>query len=113
MATLPASDLSYGTDMTEEYRIKRVGFGDGYSQRAEDGLNTVRQQWRLNWDRIPDALAEELRVFFRDLKGTGIIEWTPYNQPDELKWTANNFQSKPVAAMISSCSIVLTQEFDL
>lgn len=99
--------------MSTSYRVKRVSFGDGYTQRAPDGLNTVRQQWRLVWERIPDTLAETLRLFFNGLGGTGLIEWTPYNQPTELKWTANDFTSKPVGALIATVSVTLTQEFDL
>ena len=113
MTALPDIDLSYGTDMSSSYRVKRVDFGDCYSQRARDGFNTIRQQWRLVWERIPDAQAEQLRQFFNDLAGVGVIEWTPYNQPDELKWTAADFTSKPVGALISTVSVTLTQEFDL
>lgn len=113
MTALPDIDLSYGTDMTTSYRVRRVDFGDGYSQRYGDGLNTRRQQWRLVWERIPDAQAEELRLFFDALGGVGVIEWKPYNQPDTLKWTANDFNSKPVGTLISSVTVTLTQEFDL
>lgn len=99
--------------MSTSYRVKRVDFGDGYAQRAKDGLNTVRQQWRLVWERIPDTLAEELRVFFNTRAGVEAIEWTPFNQLTELKWTAAGFTSKPVGANISTVSVTLTQEFDL
>lgn len=99
--------------MSASYRVRRVDFGDGYGQRSKDGLNTVRQQWRLVWERIPDAQAEQLRLFFADLGGVGVIEWTPYNQPDELKWTGTDFSSKPVGTLISTVSVTLMQEFDL
>ena len=112
MTALPYTDLSYGTDMNMDVRVKRVDFGDGYSQRHLDGLNPVVQKWRLIWERIPDAQAEELRLFFKNL-GAGIVDWQPYNQPAVLKWSASDFSSKPVAAMISTVSVTLTQEFDL
>lgn len=112
MANLPFLDMSYGTDMSMDVRVKRVDLGDGYSQRALDGLNAARQQWRLVWDRIPDANAEVLRVFFRDL-GAGVVDWTPYNQPTPLKFSASGFTSKPVAYIISTVSVTLLQEFDL
>lgn len=113
MTALPDIDLSYGTDMTTSYRVRRVDFGNGYAQRSTDGLNTVRQQWRLTWERIPDAQAEELRLFFEGLAGVSLIEWTPYNQPNELNWTGSDFTSKPVGALISTVNVKLTQEFDL
>lgn len=112
MVALPNIELSYGTDMSMDVRVKRVDFGDGYSQRSLDGLNAVRQQWRLVWERIPDAQAEELRLFFKSL-GAGVVDWTPFNQPLPLKWSASGFTSKPVAYIISTASVTLTQEFDL
>ena len=87
MATIPliggdpeTLDLSFGTDMTEDYRVGRVDFGDNLSQRWSPGLNPVRQQWRLVWTGISDDDAEVLRLFFRGLKGVGLVEWAPYAQ---------------------------------
>lgn len=113
MVALPDIELSYGTDMTEGYRVKRVSFGDGYSQRVSDGLNSKVQQWRLSYNGISNAEAETLRNFFRGLGGTGLIEWTPFNQSVELKWTANNFSCRPSSATTSDVTVTLQQEFDL
>jgi phage-related protein len=113
MTALPDIEMSYGTDMTEEYRVRRIDFGDGYSQRGMDGLNTQRQEWRVSWNGIREADAEVLRLFFRGLAGVGVIEWTPFNQTDELKWTASGFGSKPSGATTFDCGVTLTQEFDL
>lgn len=108
-------DLSYGSDMTEAYAVRRVQFGDGYAQRAKAGLNNVRQQWRLMWTGLPDADAETLRLFFRQLAGVGLVDWAPYNQPQNqpLKWTATGWSAKPSGFKVQDCSITLTQEFDL
>lgn len=113
MVAIPLIELSYGTQLTQDYRRKRISFGDGYTQRARDGLNSTPQQWSLTWDNIRNAQAELLRVFFQDLAGVDVIEWTPLNQPAELKWTATGFQSQPSSFGRSTCSVTLTQEFDL
>lgn len=113
MAEIPYLDLSYGTDMTQRYKVKRIELGDGATQRKRNGLNSKPQQWSLRWDNIKDDVAEELRVFFEDQGGTDIVDWQPFNQPDELKWTANDFRSRPSGYGISSVSVELTQEFDL
>lgn len=112
MATIPYSDLSYGTDMNQEYRGRRVDFDEGFSQRAKR-KNGTRQRWRLVWDKIRDDKAEELRQFFEGLQGVGVIEWTPYNQLRELKWTASGWTSRPSGFLVNDCSIELGQEFDL
>jgi phage-related protein len=106
-------DLSYGTDMGQEYRVRRVDFGDGFAQRSLPGFNSKPQRWRLVWNGISDADAELLRLFFEEQGGVGIIEWTPYNQNVELKWTANSWSAKPSGFLKQDCSITLSQEFDL
>lgn len=108
-------DLSFGTDMAEDYQVKRLNYGDRYSQRANPGLNPIQQQWRLVWNGISDDDAEMLRLFFRGLAGTGIIDWAPYGQDQAapLKWTAAGWAAKPSGFKVQDCSITLTQEFDL
>lgn len=113
MLAIPLIELSYGTNMTQEYRRKRIQFGDAYSQRARDGLNSTPQQWSLNWDNIRNPQAEILRTFFEGLAGVDLVEWRPLNQPLSLKWTATGFQSQPTTFGRSTCSVTLTQEFDL
>ena len=112
MVAIPFLDLSYGTDMSQEYRSGRVDFGEGYSQR-DKRLNGAPQEWRLVWDNIPDETAEELRLFFEELQGVDIIDWTPFNQSTALKWTASGWRSKPSGFQRHSASITLRQEFDL
>lgn len=112
MTALPAIDPSFGTDMTTNYDVDRISYGDGYTQRSNPGINPVQQVWRLVWQGISDADAETLRQFFNGLAGTGIIDWTPFNQSTALKWTANKFASRPSGYSVHTVSVVLTQEFD-
>lgn len=113
MVALPDIEPSYGTEMTEQFRRKRIQMGDGYSVRARDGINSKAQEWTVVWAKVSDAEAEQLRVFFEDLGGVDVIEWTPFNQSVELKWTASEFQSKPTGYNNQTCSVVMSQEFDL
>lgn len=111
-AVIPLIDLSYGTDMSQAYRARRVDFDEGYAQRARR-KNNGPQQWRLVWDHIRDNQAETLRQFFEQLGGSGLLEWKPYGQAAALVWTADRWTARPSGFLIQDCSIVLTQEFDL
>lgn len=113
MVSMPAIEPSYGTDMTQDYRRKRIQLGDGYSVRARDGINSTAQQWRVVWERIKDQDAETLRLFFEGLAGVDVVDWTPFNQSGELKFTATGFRSQPTGYDNQTCSITLSQEFDL
>lgn len=109
---IPFGDLSYGTDMSQQYQARRVQFDEGYSQRAKR-KNGAPQQWRLVWDKIRDPLAETLRQFFEERQAADLIEWRPYNQPRTLLWTADRWTARPSGFLVQDCSVVLTQEFDL
>lgn len=113
MAVIPYLDLSFGTDMGQDPKVIRAQYGDGYSARKTDGINSVPQIWNLRWDNIPEATAEDLRVFFQGLAGVGIVDWQPYGQPASLKFTASKFKSRPTGYLTASCSVQLEQEFDL
>lgn len=116
MATLalPAIDPAYGTDLTQKAKVRRIDFGDGFSQRKRHGLNSVRQKWNIVWENIPDADAETLRLFFAGQAGVELILWTPFGQATQLKWTdAGDFRSRPSGFGISNCSVTIEQEFDL
>lgn len=114
MAQIPYLDLSFGTNMSATPRTRRVEFGDGYSTRKRKGINSVPQTWSLTWNAIPEATGELLRSFFESLGGVDIIEWIPYGQTDELKWTASDdFNLEPSGYNLVNCSVTLRQEFDL
>lgn len=113
MTSLPAIELSYGTDMATNWDVDRISFGDGYTQRSNPGINSTQQVWRLIWDGVSDAEAATLRAFFAGLKGTGVIDWTPFGQSTALKWTASKYSERPTGFAINAVSVVLTQEFDL
>ncbi len=113
MPRLPQIRLSYGTELTQEYRRKKISMGDGYSVRAQDGLNAAPQRWKLIWENIPNADAEMLRQFFKELGGVDLIRWQPIDQPEALLWTAGGFSSQPSTFGKRNCSVTLEQEFDL
>ena len=77
MATLPFEPkLAGDASATVTPRTLRVDFGDGYNQRAGDGINTTPAKWTLKWDLIA-ADATTLITFFRTHGGYTAFEWTP------------------------------------
>jgi phage-related protein len=58
-------------------------FGDGYSERADDGLNYYDETWSLEW-QISDTDRSTLITFF-DNNHLGFL-WTPPRHATQLKW---------------------------
>ena len=110
---LPDIDPSYGTDMTQRPRRKRLTFGDGYTSRKRHGINSNPQAWNVVWENISEAEGETLRAFFEDQGGVDIVLWTPFGQADELKFSNDDFRLRPSGYGVVTCSVQLEQEFDL
>jgi len=68
---------SYVIQMDEEAQVLQADFGDGYSQRAAPGLNSIKTVWQLVWKGISVTNADTLISLFRGRKGVAHIHWTP------------------------------------
>jgi phage-related protein len=67
---------SYGSEVTDEYRTLVAQFGGAYKQEAPDGINPVRDVWRLVFDNITRTDGEAIRDFLRGKCGQAFT-WTP------------------------------------
>lgn len=77
----PSIAPSYGsTNISEEPKVLIAGFGDGYTQRAADGLNSIQTKGTLSFDSLTLDQANEIILFCRAKKAV-----TPfyYSLPDE------------------------------
>lgn len=75
--------LSYGSsvDWTESTRIAE--FGDGYAQRAPDGINSKRMVVSLRFDSVRDGRAAEVVEFLKARGATEPFLFTPPAPHDE------------------------------
>lgn len=68
---------SASTALEEEPRVLETRFGDGYGQRAPDGLNPIAQSWDVRFSGVDNAIAGDIVAYFRAAKGVTAFEWTP------------------------------------
>lgn len=101
------------TSRADTPRVLRAEFGDGYSQRARDGLNFSRRTVTLQWDALAAADADTIEAFFAERGGTEAFYYTLPLEATAYLWTAGEVRRGYVSADIVSLSVPLTQEFDL
>ena len=53
----------------EEPRINIAKFGDGYEQRVLDGINSLNQNWRCNWENREKSIVVSMINFLAAQKG--------------------------------------------
>lgn len=66
---------SYPIEKEAEPRIRKVEFGDGYTQETPDGINYNLYTWSLNWDTLTQAEKTTIENFLVARKGYETFTW--------------------------------------
>lgn len=115
MATYPptAPEPSFGVSLDKEYRTLSAPFGDGYSQRTGDGLNTQIEKWNMLWDVILEAEKDILTDFFDSLEGFEFFDFTAPGDSLEKKWIVTGYKDTPINATYFRVTAVFERVYDL
>lgn len=70
----------FGATKKLQPKVNSISFGDGYEQRARNGLNTNPQSWDLAFSNRTDTEAEAIDDFLAARGGAESFDWTPYNE---------------------------------
>jgi len=66
----------HGASSDVNTRVNSLAFGDGYEQRSTDGLNTVSEDWSLNFTLRTKAEITAIADFLRERGGYERFDWT-------------------------------------
>ena len=85
--TFPTYRASFqGTSKTTKPRVIKNSFGDNYSQRTADGINSKPQNWDLSWEGYQVAEISEMEDFLDARGGHEAFYWTPERDSTALKF---------------------------
>lgn len=112
--TLPSTiEPSYqGAHKASAARVRRNTFGDGYSQRSADGINTIDEKWSLSWTGTTTQITE-LEDFFIAEGGVNSFYWTPKRESTQLLWTCNTWNRVYNSNGVDTITATLQREYDL
>lgn len=68
---------SFSPASTRRPRVLTTRFGDGYEQRAADGIHADLQTWALPFDAVPTEEAEAIEAFLVSKGGVIPFTWVP------------------------------------
>lgn len=116
--TLPAIPIAFAPTYSEEPRVRRVKFGDGYESRIKDGLNTVSMTMSVPWKNRTQDERNVLVDFFRRHGG---MNWFYFTAPGDnirrkfvcSKWTSSRANDTPVHKPLYDLSAEFYEVFDL
>ncbi|CDU05802.1 putative Minor tail protein M [Vibrio coralliirubri] len=110
--SLPHNDLlSQNSSFQTSQSMLMIQYGDGYGQRAEDGLNNTRQIGSLVW--IPLSLSErdDIQSFWRESGAVRTWLWTAPNDTERL-WRFSGGISENNVGDKYLLTVEVTEEFE-
>lgn len=96
-----------------ETRTLEASFGDGYSQRGGDGLNSMIDTIPLTWNALTPAEADQIIQFFRDHKGYMSFDWIPPRELEYKKFICRGWSRQHIDGGLDAISATFQQVFDL
>ena len=106
--------VSKGSGVRHQIRVLEKRLGDGYTQRAAEGLNNVALKYEAVWTGLTEEEAGEL---LRDLTRWGGVESFEVEKlPDGLaskKWTCKEWSVEWVSAERRNVRAMLEEDFSL
>jgi len=93
------------------YAILRANLGDGYSQRAVDGINAGRETWTAVFHETI-ANINSIISLLDTAAGAEVISWTPPRESTAKKWSCEHY-SRSYGILHDKLTVVLVREYDL
>ena len=105
---------TYGSTQTIKRRVLTTQFGDGYTQRTGDGLNTIIREWSLRWENLPKADTDTIENFFLALADGESFDWTPPESVTSYRWVIKDdtWTRSKVGFETETFTITFQQNFD-
>ena len=97
-------------------RVLRADFGDGYSQRAGDGINVISETWDIEWEHLDSDEIALLETQLESARGVDAIDWTPRDETAAKKFTVIEWQKTMKignTGIARSVTAIFRREFDL
>jgi phage-related protein len=102
-----------GSSVSPEVRVLKASFGDGYSQRAADGINNVVDKYQLTWENVDRSEANVIDNFLRARAGVEFFTYTMPGQTTPRKWLCEQWTRNHITAVLDTVQATFIECFDL
>lgn len=112
---MPLTDkILIESSKTVKFRTIKASFGDGYSQRAADGINSKVDSWEVRWGALTREEMSTIESALDSIGGHGIIKWTPCGETVEKRFiNSNGSYSRNRVGSIYAIAVSLEQVYDI
>jgi phage-related protein len=109
----PAVNPSYNYRKATETRILRTEFGDGYTQRAADGLNSIKKVVDLAFQNVTKTNADAIETFFTARGGWEAFNYTLPDESSARKFIAEKWERQATGPNLFTVHVTLEEVFDI
>lgn len=102
----------YGAAVESTAKVRKVQFGDGYSQRRGDGINGIGQNWRLVFRGLTAEMAA-IDAFLKGKAGVSSFTFTPAATLPEGRYICATWSYTKEAKGIDSINATFEQVFEV
>lgn len=92
-----------------KFRTRKAEFGDGYTQVAGDGINSIKQEWALEFVG-DETYIKEIKTFLENHAGIKSFYWTPPLGTKNL-WRCDSYKPTALGNSLYSLSCTFIQSF--
>ena len=103
----------YGSAPQKSFRTLSADFGDGYSQRLGDGLNTTIETWNLKWSVLTTAEKDVIVNFLDEREGYKAFNYTMPTESTSKKWICKSYKAEPLQPGLFSITASFERVYDL
>ncbi|MGM4911022.1 phage tail protein [Rhizobium sp. 768_B6_N1_8] len=104
-------EISVGSSRDEVARVLKAQFGNGYAQRAGDGLNPINAEYSVSFENLTRAEAATIIAFFKERAGWQAFYYTPPSEEGPRMWTCEKWRIVHVGSIHDSVFATFTQVF--
>lgn len=110
----PAQAPDVGLSGSTKHRILESNFGDGYKQRAGDGINTKEKKYNLSWNNMPNDDIDDILDFLDGQAGYIAFEYTLPGAAAAQKFICKEYGETWIrSGDEKSCSAVFELVYDI
>ena len=108
----PAFDPSYPYEDSRAPRLLKAKYGDGYIERAGDGINIQPRELSLTWDNLMDNELASTIGFFEDRKGYQSFWWVPVRENVARQFVCETWSKRQVDFGVWVVTATFMEVFD-
>jgi phage-related protein len=108
---LPPIPPSPGTSDKTTAKLREVEYGDGYTQSSPDGLNHLRKELSLTWEKLLPEQAKYITDFLAARGGYEPFQYAPSNSPVTYNWTCKEWTDDRIEQGFRRISAVFIQSY--